>query len=88
MAIVTYLTSLDKAPIRHYAQYTDQAAIATLVPGGYMLRLEDGTRKLAAHNDPQLILLGRCDIADAKRAEEEAAGGLAAIICGYGAGGR
>jgi hypothetical protein len=31
-----------------------------------------------------LVLGGRCDIADAKRAEEEAAGGLVAILCGYG----
>jgi hypothetical protein len=29
-----------------------------------------------------LILLGRCDLADAARAADEAAGGLAARICG------
>ena len=33
-------------------------------------------------SDPALVLLGRCDLADAARTADEAAGGLAARICG------
>jgi hypothetical protein len=49
---------------------------------------EDGQRKatLVSYKDPELVLLGLVDIADAQRDEDAAAGGLAALVCGYGKG--
>jgi hypothetical protein len=35
-----------------------------------------------SYKDADLVLLGRCDLADAQRAADEFAGGLAAIVCG------
>ena len=85
MATVTDIATARKPQaIRHYAYYGELSGIASLVSGGYVFRGEDGTRRLAAYNDPQLTLLGRCDLADAQRAADEAAGGLAALVCGYG----
>jgi hypothetical protein len=54
---------------------------------GYLVRA-DGERqaRLVSYKDPELTLLGRCDLADAQRAADEAAGGLAALVCGYGKG--
>jgi hypothetical protein len=89
MATVTELTRYRKPQgITHYAYYGELYGTAELLSGsGYLFR-EDGQRKatLVSYKDVDLVLLGRCDLADAKRAEEEAAGGLAALVCGYGVG--
>ena len=66
---------------RRYAWYGDVYGIASLVPGGYCFRGEDGTRRLASYNDPQLLLLGLVDLADAQHAADTCAGGPAAIAC-------
>jgi hypothetical protein len=39
-----------------------------------------------SYKNPELTLLGQVDLADAQRAADEAAGGLAALVCGYGKG--
>ena len=89
MAIVTPFPPTRKAsPIRHYAYLGDVYGTAELLNGsGYLFRAE-GERKatLVSYKDPELTLLGRCDLADAQRATEDAAGGLAALVCGYGKG--
>jgi hypothetical protein len=83
MAIVTDIRTARKFPIRHYAFLGDTPGIATLVAGGYSFRPDDGRpSKLAAYNDPHLVLLGRIDLAEEQRAIDEAAGGLAAKVCG------
>ena len=90
MATIHDITaSRQAAAPRYYALYHDQCGIATRVPGGYTFRPEatQGTRVVSA-TDPALVLLGRCDLADASRAADEAAGGLAARICGADTGRR
>jgi hypothetical protein len=85
MATVPDLRPAGKSPIRHYAFLGETAGIATLVTGGYSFRPDDGQpTRLATYNDPNLVLLGRIDLADAQRDADEAAGGLAAIVTGYG----
>lgn len=87
MATVTELNRYRKPQgITHYAYYGDLCGTAELLNGsGYLFR-EEGQRKatVVSYKDPELVLLGRCDLADTKRAEEEAAGGLAALVCGVG----
>jgi hypothetical protein len=87
MATVTELTRYRKPQgVTHYATYGDLYGTADLLGGtGYLFR-EDSQRKatVVSYKDPELVLLGRVDLADAKRAEEEAAGGLAALVCGRG----
>jgi hypothetical protein len=84
MAIVTNLSDHRKSPLRHYAFLGETPGIATLVPGGYSFRPDDGRpTRLAAYNDPNLVLLGRIDLVEAQR---EADGDLAAKVCGYGKG--
>lgn len=89
MATVTDLAPYRKPQgIRHYAYLGDVYGTAELVNGsGYLFR-KDGERKatLVSYKDPELLLLGHCDLADAQRAEEDGAGGLAALVCGYGKG--
>ena len=89
MAIVTpFPTPCKLHTIRHYAYFGELYGTAELLNGsGYLFR-KDGERKatLVSYKDPELTLLGRCDIADAKRAADDAAGGLAALVCGYGKG--
>ena len=89
MATVTpFPTARKPQGIRHYAVYGDLEGTADLLNGsGYLFR-SDGERRatLVAYNDPALILLGRCDLADAQRQADEDAGGLAALVCGYGKG--
>ena len=84
MATIHDITTYRKAaPLRYHATYGDLCGIATRVAGGYTFR-PDTTQatRLVSTTDPALILLGRCDLADASRAADEAAGGLAARICG------
>lgn len=73
---------------RYYASYTDPAGIVhggivTRTPSGWLFIGDEGEEPLYAAAE-SLALGGNCAIADAKRAEEEAAGGLVAVICGYG----
>jgi len=89
MATVTDITTYRKPQrISHYAHYGALYGTAELLNGsGYLFRAE-GERKatLVSYKDPELMLLGRCDLADAQRAADDAAGGLAALVCGYGKG--
>lgn len=76
------------AATRYYASYTApdgtvQVGIATLTAHGWLFVGDAGEEPLYAAHEA-LVLGGNCAIADAKRAEEDAAGGLAAIVCGYG----
>jgi len=92
-ASVTHLPSHRNAPLRHYAVLTvngvDREGIATLVAGGYRVRVDGEPRtRLAALNDPHLVLLGQVDLADRQRAAEDAAGGLAALVCHHHGTGR
>ena len=84
MATLHDITAYRKAaPLRYHATYGDLGGIATRVDGGYLFR-PDTTQatRVVSISDPALVLLGRCDLADAARAADEAAGGLAARICG------
>jgi hypothetical protein len=89
MATVTPFPAVRKSSaIRHYAYYYDVYGTAELLNGtGYLFRAK-GARKatLVSYKDSELVLLGRCDIADAQRAADDAAGGLVALVCGYGKG--
>ena len=84
MATIHDITGYRKATaLRFYATYDDLSGIATRVAGGYTFRPDTTqTTRLISTTDPSLVLLGRCDLADASRAADEAAGGLAARICG------
>jgi hypothetical protein len=89
MATITDISTYRKPQaITHYAYYGDTYGTAELLNGsGYLFRAE-GERKatLVSYKDAELVLLGRCDLADAQRADDDAAGGLAAVVCGYGKG--
>ena len=87
MATIHDLTAHRKVPLRYDATYGDLCGIATQVAGGYTFR-PDTTQatRVVSISDPALVLLGRCDLADASRAADEAAGGLAARICGHDTG--
>jgi hypothetical protein len=88
-ATVTDLSTYRKSQaIRHYAYLGDVYGTAELLNGsGYLFRAE-GERKatLVSYTDANLVLLGRVDLADAQRAADDAAGGLVALVCGYGKG--
>ena len=82
MATVHNIRTAHQSPIRHDAFLGETAGIATLVAGSYAFRPNDGQpTRLAAYHDPNLVLLGRSDLAEAQR---EADGDLAAKVCGYG----
>jgi hypothetical protein len=89
MATVTDISTYRKPKgITHYAYYGELYGTAELLNGsGYLFRAE-GERKatLVSYKDPDLVLLGRVDLADAQRADDDTAGGLAALVCGYGKG--
>jgi hypothetical protein len=88
-ATVTDISTYRKPQaVTHYAYLGDIYGTAELLNGsGYLFRAE-GERKatLVSYKDPELVLLGRCDLAHAQRAADNAAGGLAALVCGYGKG--
>jgi hypothetical protein len=70
-------------PIQHYAYYGDLYGTATLVnSSGYFFR-EEGQRKatLVSYKDPELMLLGLVDVADAQHDVDMLVGGYAAIAC-------
>ena len=89
MKNVTYLSTYRKPQnVTHYAFLGDVYGTAELLNGsGYLFRAE-GERQttLVSYKDPELTLLGRCDLADAQYTADEAAGGLAALVCGDGKG--
>jgi hypothetical protein len=89
MATVTDISTYRKPQsVTHYAYYGELYGTAELLNGsGYLFR-QDGERKatLVSYKDPELTLLGRCDLANAQRAADDAAGGLAALVCDYGKG--
>jgi hypothetical protein len=87
MAIVTPFPPTRKAsPIRHYAYLGDVHGTAELLNGsGYLFRAAgEGKATLVSYTDANLVLLGRVDLADAQRQVDDAADGLAALVCGYG----
>jgi len=76
MATIHDITASRKATaLRYYATYGDLCGTATRVAGGYTFR-PDTTQatRVVSLSDPALVLLGRCDLADASRAAGEAAG--------------
>ena len=84
MAIVTpFPTARKPQSITHYAYYGELYGTAELLNGsGYLFRHE-GERKarLVSYKDPDLTLLGRCDLADAQRITDLMAGGYAGVAC-------
>jgi hypothetical protein len=72
------------ARITHYAYYGDLYGTAELLNGsGYLFR-EDGQRQatVVSYKDPELCLLGLCDVADGQYEVDMLVGGYAAIACG------
>lgn len=81
-------TSRKPQGVSHYAYLGDLYGTGELLTGtGYLFRAE-GARQatLVSYKDPELTLLGQVDLADAQRTADEQAGGLAALVCGYGKG--
>jgi hypothetical protein len=79
---VRYLPLHNKRqPVIHYAYYGDDYGQAQLVNGtGYLFRKEGERKaKLVAYMDPELLLLGRVDLATLQREADEATGGAAWI---------
>jgi hypothetical protein len=73
--------------IVHYASLMvdndETYGTAELLNGsGYLFRA-DGERKatLVSYKDVNLMLYGRCDVADAQYIEDELCGGAAAVAC-------
>ena len=73
------------ARIQHYASLMvggeEVYGIATLVAGGYSFR-PDGSRevRLVDYRNSDLLLYGRCDIADAQWHEDLSTGDLARLL--------
>ena len=68
--------------IQHHAYYGDLYGTAELLNGsGYLFR-EEGQRQatLVSYKDPELVLLGICDVADAQHEVDMLVGGPA-MIC-------
>jgi hypothetical protein len=69
--------------IVHYAYLGEVYGTAELLNGtGYVFRAE-GERKatLVSYRDSNLVLLGRCDLADLQQAADDARGGAVSIAC-------
>jgi hypothetical protein len=70
--------------VTHYAYLGDVYGTAELLNGtGYLFR-EDGQRKatVVSYKDPELMLLGLVDVADAQHDVDLLVGGYAAVACG------
>jgi hypothetical protein len=70
--VLDITTYRKRQGVTHYAYYGDLYGTAALVNGsGYLFRAE-GERKatLVSYKDPELMLLGLVDLADAKMAED------------------
>jgi hypothetical protein len=75
------------ARITHYASLLidneEVCGVATLIAGGYSFRPDDSRAvRLVSYKDADLLLFGRCDIADAQYIEDELRGGFAGVACG------
>jgi hypothetical protein len=73
------------ARIQHYASLligdTEVHGIATLVPGGYAFKADDtGEYRLVSYKNTDLMLYGRCDIADAQWADDTSTGNVARLL--------
>ena len=73
------------ARIQHYASLlvadVEVSGIATLVPGGYSFRSDDsGEIRLVSYKSPELLLFGRCDIADQQWSQDTSSGDLARLL--------
>jgi hypothetical protein len=82
MATVPRITT----PIQHYASYViageEVYGVATLIAGGYSFRPDDSREvRLVSYKDGDLLLYGRCDLADGQYLADELAGGAAALAC-------
>jgi hypothetical protein len=87
MATVHEIPARRNTPVTRYALLTvgtmEIEGTAQLVNGtGYLFR-KDGERRaiLVAWNDPNLLLFGLVEAVAAQRAADDAAGGLAALVC-------
>ena len=72
-------------PVKHYASLmvgTEELyGVATLVPGGYSFRADDSREvRLVSYKDGNLVLNGRCDIADAQWADDTSTGDFARLL--------
>jgi hypothetical protein len=67
--------------ITHYAYYGDTYGTAALLNGsGYLFRADDErTATLVSYKDPELVLLGLCEVADMQHDIDMLVGGAAAI---------
>ena len=84
MATVTNIATYRKRQsVTHYAYYGELYGTAELLNGsGYLFR-QDGERKatLVSYKDPELVLLGLVDVADAQYDVDMLVGGYAAVAC-------
>ena len=73
------------ARIAYYATYKTTEGTAELLNGsGYLFRATgERQARLVSYKDPELLLAGRKDLADAQRQADQARGGFAALVCGY-----
>lgn len=56
--------------------------VATLIAGGYSFRPDDSRAvRLVSYKDVNLLLFGRCDLADAQYIDDEIRGGAAKVAC-------
>jgi len=75
-----------RGPVKHYASLmvndVEVFGVATLVNGTGYLFVADGERKatLINYKDPNLMLFGRCDIADAQWTTDTSTGDLARLL--------
>jgi hypothetical protein len=69
--------------ITHYAYYGELYGTAELLCGsGYLFRAEgQRTATLVSYKDPELTLLGLCDLAEMQADLDTLLGGAAAIAC-------
>jgi hypothetical protein len=77
------VTMASVARITHYAYLGDTYGTAELVNGsGYLFR-EEGERQatLVSYKDPELQLLGLCDVADMQQGIDMVVGGYAQVAC-------
>ena len=85
MATVPEITTTRKPQYRctHYAYYGEVSGTAEFVSGsGYLFR-KDGERQatLVSYKDPELMLLGRVDVAEMQQELDTLLGGPALIAC-------
>jgi len=83
MQTVLDITTARKQNVTHYAYYGEVYGTAELLNGsGYLFR-EEGQRQatLVSYKEPELMLLGLVDVADAQHDIDRLVGGYAAIAC-------